>query len=193
MARVRTVACYPEYAMATPAQIAANRRNALKSTGPRTAAGKARSRMNALKHGLRAATIPHVARLDRAIELEHAILIDFTRHLSTPLASRTAEPARSLSPETARLMKIAELLSRYVTAVQRQFLKLASFGNLMDLGEAAAPIPLKRYPKPRLVVHKCRRRSAGRPSERTWPAGFHPALRRMARKRPVQRIGCIRR
>ena len=42
--------------MATPAQIAANRRNALKSTGPRTAAGKAASGRNALTHGLTART-----------------------------------------------------------------------------------------------------------------------------------------
>lgn len=38
--------------MATAAQIAANRRNAQKSTGPRTAAGKKRSSQNARKHGL---------------------------------------------------------------------------------------------------------------------------------------------
>ncbi len=38
--------------MATPRQIAANRRNALKSTGPRTAEGKLRSSQNGLKHGL---------------------------------------------------------------------------------------------------------------------------------------------
>jgi len=38
--------------MASERQIAANRRNAKKSTGPRSADGKARSRRNALRHGL---------------------------------------------------------------------------------------------------------------------------------------------
>ncbi len=40
--------------MATDRQIDANRRNARRSTGPRTPAGKALSSQNALKHGLRA-------------------------------------------------------------------------------------------------------------------------------------------
>lgn len=38
--------------MATRAQIEANRRNALKSTGPRTAEGKAASSRNAVTHGM---------------------------------------------------------------------------------------------------------------------------------------------
>jgi len=39
--------------MASPAQIEANRRNALKSTGPKTPEGKAATAGNALSHGLR--------------------------------------------------------------------------------------------------------------------------------------------
>ncbi|MGD0497168.1 MAG: hypothetical protein ABSC23_01915 [Bryobacteraceae bacterium] len=38
--------------MATPAQFHANRLNAMKSSGPRTDAGKAVFRFNALKHGI---------------------------------------------------------------------------------------------------------------------------------------------
>jgi hypothetical protein len=40
--------------MASAKQIAANGKNARKSTGPRTEAGKAHSRLNALSHGVRA-------------------------------------------------------------------------------------------------------------------------------------------
>jgi hypothetical protein len=43
--------------MATAAQIDANRRNAQKSTGPRTEEGKNRSRMNGLDHGARASIL----------------------------------------------------------------------------------------------------------------------------------------
>jgi hypothetical protein len=44
--------------MATHAQLQANRRNAQKSTGPRTEAGKHRSSKNAVRHGLLASIVP---------------------------------------------------------------------------------------------------------------------------------------
>jgi hypothetical protein len=43
--------------MSTFRQIEANRRNALKSTGPKTLAGKEQSRCNAVRHGLTAETV----------------------------------------------------------------------------------------------------------------------------------------
>ena len=53
------------------AKIEANRKNSLKSTGPRTEAGKRRSRANALKHGLCASVaVPESAELIRARALE---------------------------------------------------------------------------------------------------------------------------
>jgi hypothetical protein len=47
--------------MATEKQIAANRANALKSTGPRTAAGQIKSSRNAFRHGLSLALLDEEA------------------------------------------------------------------------------------------------------------------------------------
>ena len=43
--------------MASPAQIAANRRNAQRSTGPRSPEGRKAIRLNAVTHGLTAEVI----------------------------------------------------------------------------------------------------------------------------------------
>ncbi|MGA2702751.1 MAG: hypothetical protein ABSH35_16870 [Isosphaeraceae bacterium] len=56
--------------MATAAQIEANRRNAQKSTGPKTDEGKDRVRRNALKHGMAALTIMPVLPQEDPEELE---------------------------------------------------------------------------------------------------------------------------
>src|SRR5262249_61912360 len=64
--------------MSTVKQVAANRENAKKSTGPRTAAGKHKSRRNAVRHGLTAETIIDV--LEEAADYEAlaaAISADF--------------------------------------------------------------------------------------------------------------------
>jgi len=56
--------------MATAAQIEANRRNAQKSTGPKTERGKARAKRNAFKHGMTARTIMPVLPQEDPKELE---------------------------------------------------------------------------------------------------------------------------
>jgi hypothetical protein len=59
-------------------QIEANRRNALKSTGPKTAAGKEQSRCNAVRHGLTAETV--IGALEDAEDykaFEAAIIADY--------------------------------------------------------------------------------------------------------------------
>src|SRR5262245_5989607 len=66
--------------MISPARLEANRRNALRSTGPRTEEGKQRSRLNAVRvrHGLTAETV--VASLEDAEDykaFEAAIVADY--------------------------------------------------------------------------------------------------------------------
>jgi hypothetical protein len=64
--------------MTSDRQIAANRRNAANSSGPRTAAGKRRSRANALQHGLTAQTIiPGIEDAKSYRNLEAALISDF--------------------------------------------------------------------------------------------------------------------
>ena len=59
--------------MATAAQINANRKNAQKSTGPKTENGKARARLNALTHGLSARTVIPVLPHEDPKKLEERI------------------------------------------------------------------------------------------------------------------------
>ena len=56
--------------MASERQIAANRRNARKSTGPRLGAGKNRASRNAYRHGLtlsRTSTAAYAKQLDKLV------------------------------------------------------------------------------------------------------------------------------
>src|SRR5262245_36645845 len=115
--------------MTSPAKIAANRRNARRSTGPRSAAGKARARRNALKHGLATpASLDHVA-MDRIDDLVVALTRDFPDQLEFELATVAAEAQAEI--ERVRQTK--------VTLVNRAYAHLRDeAGRLLSAGERAA-------------------------------------------------------
>src|SRR5438552_11359672 len=88
-------------------QIEANRRNALKSTGPKTPEGKQRSRCNAVRHGLTAETV--IGALEDAEDykaFEAAITADYDaqsavqRELVLRLASLLWRLRRATTMET---------------------------------------------------------------------------------------------
>jgi hypothetical protein len=98
-------------------QIEANRRNALRSTGPKTEDGKRTSRRNAIRHGLTAETVidgPEDSRDYR--DFEAAVISDFDaqtaveRELVLRLASLLWRLRRIISIETDLLRIQGEIL-----------------------------------------------------------------------------------
>ncbi len=91
--------------MATELQIIANRRNARKSTGPRTSEGKAAISQNAVKHGLlaRQAVISSESQAD--FDLYRQQLLDELAPVS-PMESVLAERIVSLSWRLKRVCRI---------------------------------------------------------------------------------------
>src|SRR4051812_39298151 len=73
--------------MTSSAKIAANRRNARRSTGPRSAAGKARARRNALRHGLATPVSLDHAAMNRLKDLIVALTTDFRSKVLAMLAA----------------------------------------------------------------------------------------------------------
>jgi hypothetical protein len=101
-------------------QIEANRRNALKSTGPKTEAGKQASRCNAVRHGLTAETV--IGALEDREDykaFEAAITADYDaqsaveRELVLRLASLLWRLRRATMMETGLFEIQAEYLSSY--------------------------------------------------------------------------------
>ena len=99
--------------MPTNAQIKANRKNAKKSTGPRTEEGKTRSAKNALKHGL----------LARDTVLPGEDPADFDRQLSALEAD--IQPANSLEFELVRQIADTQWRMRRLTRLETGFLAAA--------------------------------------------------------------------
>ncbi len=94
----------------SPARLAANRANALKSTGPKTEGGKAASRCNALKHGLTGEGVAlsgedaaEVARRFEAIRGELHPRGELADYLARRVATLTLRVERCVLQESAAL------------------------------------------------------------------------------------------
>jgi hypothetical protein len=97
--------------MATDRQIAANRRNARRSTGPRSRAGRKRSSRNSFRHGLAtglAANAQHIKRIEHLARKIAGASADIV----TPESARTIAQAQFDLAQIVRL-KVA-LMSRVV-------------------------------------------------------------------------------
>jgi hypothetical protein len=98
-------------------QIEANRRNALRSTGPNTEDGKRRSRRNALRHGLSAETVIEIVEdiddyrgFEAAVIADHDARTAVERELVLRLASLLWRLRRAAAIETELLTIQAESL-----------------------------------------------------------------------------------
>ncbi len=115
--------------MTSPAKIAANRRNAQRSTGPRSVAGKARARRNAFRHGLSTPpSLDHVA-MDRIEDLVVALTRDFPSTLEFELATLAAEAQAEI--ERVRQAKVSMVNRTYAHLRDEE-------GRLLSVSERAA-------------------------------------------------------
>jgi hypothetical protein len=127
--------------MATAKQIAANRANAKRSTGPKTLAGRLKSSRNALRHGLSRPMVPDAAASAMLETLECAIM---------------ASDDNKLSPVAAREFGEAQLELMRIRAVRFEALKQLAQGkfNPSHLRRLSG---LDRYEQ---LAHTKRRRAA---------------------------------
>jgi len=131
-------------------QIEANRHNARMSTGPRTAAGKRRSRCNALRHGLTAETV--IAALEcaadyRALEVsllaEHGPRTATERELVLRLTSVLWRLRRSAQIETGLFQTEAELMQEIESSARRVRVAPPQWPDELDVARASVPtVPL---------------------------------------------------
>ena len=123
--------------MSSLKQIEANRRNALKSTGPTTPEGKRRSRCNAVRHGLTAETV--IAALENWEDyqaFEAAVISDYDaesaveRELVLRLASVLWRLRRATGIETALFESVTEDTSKHGHRPSRE-----NLAGVADLAE----------------------------------------------------------
>jgi hypothetical protein len=143
--------------MATIKQIRANRRNAQKATGPKTPEGKARTRFNALVHGLRAESVvipgEDQAKFDHLLERLNAAWLpqdDQEKDLVEQIAVTQWKLAR-LDRNEAKLYEPGALEAKdFALAIHRVYLTQVR----LERSISGTIADLERYRKTRLARQK---------------------------------------
>ena len=148
-------------------QIEANRRNAIKSTGPITEEGKHRSRQNAVRHGLCGETVVEIVEdIEDYRGFEAAIIADYDartaveRELVLRLASLLWRLRRATAIETDLMRIQAEILRdrrqgrlpERLTNRASPILEVAPLNNAYE-NENNEPWPADRFSAPRPGSH----------------------------------------
>jgi hypothetical protein len=142
--------------MPSSKQLAANRRNAQKSTGPRTADGKARASQNALKTGLYAETI--LIGPERAADFD-ALAAEFTAeyHPTTPTVRSLVDQLIHCEWMLRRLRRIErEVWKLADAAVSDHFRAISSEGRAYTHDQHAA---LDRLYRQRAAIARTQRQT----------------------------------
>jgi hypothetical protein len=118
-----------EDAMASVAQLAANRANARLSTGPKTAEGKDRSSLNAIRHGFTGRLL---------VGLQYGPFADDSEDLQAFVEAVLEELAPVTAQERAEALHIAGLLVRRARLVELEAMALA-YGTRSKIYPPSAP------------------------------------------------------
>jgi hypothetical protein len=114
--------------MTSEAKTAANRRNARRSTGPRTTAGKTRVRRNALRHGLAAVVFGDPA---------------MTAEVDRIAVAMCAEHANPLEREQALIMAEAQVTLKRIRRARAQMIEQLSVLPLRRPPDAQDTAPIR--------------------------------------------------
>ena len=128
-------------------QIEANRRNAVRSTGPSTEEGKRQSRRNAIRHGLCAETVIEIVEdIEDYRAFEAAVIADFDAHTAVErelvlrLASLLWRLRRATAIETELFRIQAQILRDRRNQAQSQGLQERPQGIPFRVIESAIPL-----------------------------------------------------
>ena len=132
--------------MATERQITANRRNARRSTGPRSRAGKKRASRNSYRHGLSSGV---------------AISAEFAKHVESLAQKIVGRGADAVSLEVARAVARAEFELAQIRRV-----RVALIARMAEFGEFEVPDPLRTC---RDVIRSLTSIDRGRPCDLPTP------------------------